>query len=121
MSTPCTPGCRSVLRFVLALTCSTSCVATKVAARVVLPERRSLAFGLCSAAGSIGTFLAAPLAQEIIQTQGWQMAIFAFIALAAVMLPAAFMGGRADSVPIEALQHTGETIDRKSTSLNSSH
>lgn len=94
----------------LALSCSTSGVAAKVAARVVRAERRSLAFGLVSAAGSIGTFFAAPLAQEIIQAQGWQMALFAFVALAAVMLPAAFMGGRADAVPVEALKDSGETM-----------
>src|SRR3546814_4059366 len=48
----------------LALSCSTSGVAATVAARVVRPERRSLAFGLVSAAGSIGTFFAAPLADR---------------------------------------------------------
>src|SRR3546814_17338862 len=59
----------------LALSCSTSGVAAKVAARVVRPERRSLAFGLVSAAGSIGNLFAAPLAQEILQAQGVQMGI----------------------------------------------
>ncbi|HEX6958684.1 MAG TPA: MFS transporter [Ferrovibrio sp.] len=86
----------------VALSCTTSGIAAKIAAKVVRPERRSLAFGLVSAAGSIGTFVAAPLAQGVIQASGWQMAMFAFVALAAVMLPAALFGGRADDVPVDA-------------------
>jgi predicted MFS family arabinose efflux permease len=86
----------------VALACTTSGIAAKIAAKVVRPERRSLAFGLVSAAGSIGTFFCAPLAQGVIQASGWQMAMFAFVALAAAMLPAALMGGRADKVPVDA-------------------
>ncbi|WP_341705309.1 MFS transporter [Ferrovibrio sp.] len=85
----------------VALACTTSGIAAKIAAKVVRPERRSLAFGLVSAAGSIGTFFCAPLAQGVIQSSGWQMAMFVFIALAAAMLPAALMGGRADRVPLD--------------------
>jgi predicted MFS family arabinose efflux permease len=83
----------------VALSCTTSGVAAKIAARVVRPERRSLAFGLVSAAGSIGTFVAAPLAQTVIASDGWQMALFAFVGLTAAMLPAALVGGRADAIP----------------------
>jgi predicted MFS family arabinose efflux permease len=83
----------------IALSCTTAGIAAKIAARVVRPERHSLAFGLVSAAGSVGTFVAAPLAQGVIASYGWQMALFAFVALAAAMLPAAFLGGRADRVP----------------------
>lgn len=86
----------------VALACTTSGIAAKIAAKVVRPERRSLAFGMVSAAGSIGTFFCAPLAQGVIQASGWQMAMFAFVALAAAMLPAALMGGRADKVPVDA-------------------
>lgn len=86
----------------VALACTTSGIAAKIAAKVVRPERRSLDFGLVSAAGSIGTFFCAPLAQGVIQASGWQMAMFAFVALAAAMLPAALMGGRADKVPVDA-------------------
>lgn len=86
----------------VALACTTSGVAAKIAAKVVRPERRSLAFGLVSAAGSIGTFFCAPLAQGVIQASGWQMAMFVFVALAAAMLPAALFGGRADNVPLDS-------------------
>lgn len=88
----------------VALSCCTSGIAAKIAAKVVRPERRSLAFGLVSAAGSVGTFFAAPLAQGVIQASGWQMAMFAFVALAAAMLPAALMGGRADRIKLDAAQ-----------------
>lgn len=94
----------------VALSCTTTGVAAKIAARVVRPERRSLAFGLVSGMGSVGTFFAAPLAQSVIQASGWQMAMFAFIALAAAMLPAAFFGGRADRVPLDAGAGGVETL-----------
>jgi predicted MFS family arabinose efflux permease len=83
----------------IALSCTTSGIAAKVAARVVRPERRSLAFGLVSAAGSVGTFVAAPLAQSVIASDGWRMALLAFVALTAAMLPAALLGGRSDKIP----------------------
>jgi len=40
-------------------------------ARNVTPEQRSLAFGICTAAGSAGMFLFAPLSQGLISTYGW--------------------------------------------------
>jgi predicted MFS family arabinose efflux permease len=83
----------------VALSCTTAGIAAKIAARVVRPERHSLAFGLVSAAGSVGTFVAAPLAQGVIASDGWRMAFLAFVALAAAMLPAALLGGRADKIP----------------------
>lgn len=94
----------------VALSCTTSGIAAKIAAKVVRAERRSLAFGLVSAAGSIGTFFCAPLAQGVIQASGWQMAMFVFVALAAAMLPAALIGGRADKVPVAALPGAAETM-----------
>ena len=45
----------------IALSCTTSGIAANIAARVVAPARRSLAFGIVSAAGSMGTFFCAPL------------------------------------------------------------
>jgi MFS family permease len=45
----------------IALSCTTSGIAANVAARVIVPQRRSLGFGIVSAAGSMGTFFPAPL------------------------------------------------------------
>lgn len=96
----------------VALSCTTSGIAAKIAAKVVRPERRSLAFGLVSAAGSIGTFFCAPLAQSVIATQGWQIATFVFIGLTAAMLPAAFIGSRADAVPLPTQSTAAETLSQ---------
>ena len=71
-------------------------LAAKIAAQVVVPHQRSLAFGIVSAAGSIGTFFVAPLGQIVIGQSGWRMGAIAFIILALTMLPAAFIGSRAD-------------------------
>jgi MFS family permease len=78
----------------IALSCTTSGIAANVAARVIVPERRSLGFGIVSAAGSMGTFFAAPLGQAIMQQGGWRMALGAFLVASLVMLPMAFLAGR---------------------------
>ncbi|OJF92880.1 MFS transporter [Pararhizobium antarcticum] len=40
-------------------------------ARNVTPQQRSMAFGICTAAGSAGMFLFAPLSQGLISAYGW--------------------------------------------------
>ena len=99
-------------------------LAAKIAAQVVVPHRRSLAFGIVSAAGSIGTFFVAPLGQIVIGQSGWRMGAIAFIVLALAMLPAAFIGSRADRLAVggrgsgqsmsqalgEALSHRGYVV-----------
>lgn len=52
-------------------------------ARLVSPEKRSLAFGLGTAAGSAGMFVFAPISQGLIENLGWSDSL---IAIAAVML-----------------------------------
>ena len=83
----------------IALSCTTSGIAANVAARVIVPERRSLAFGIVSAAGSIGTFFAAPLGQSVMQAGGWRLALGVFLLLSLIMLPMAFIAGRAGQLP----------------------
>ncbi|RPH45101.1 MAG: MFS transporter [Burkholderiales bacterium] len=82
----------------LALSCTASNLAMNVTARTVTPARRSVAMGAVSAAGSLGLVVASPLAQAMISTGGWQLALVAFLGLAAVMLPAALAAGRADTI-----------------------
>jgi predicted MFS family arabinose efflux permease len=84
----------------VALSCTGSALAMSVSARAVTAARRSVVLGLVSAAGSLGTFVAAPLAQSLIVSDGWQFALVGFIGLAAAMLPAAFFAGGADRVPL---------------------
>lgn len=58
--------------------------------RVVPPERRSLAFGVCTAAGSFGMFAVVPGSQALLDALGWRDA-FVFLAIAVSLLaPAAF-------------------------------
>jgi predicted MFS family arabinose efflux permease len=79
----------------------------------VSPARRSVAMGAVSAVGSIGLMLAAPLAQGLLTTHGWQVALVAFLGLAAVMLPAAWMAGSADRITVEtqgAAQSVGAAV-----------
>ena len=83
----------------IALSCTTSGIASNVAARVILPQRRSLGFGIVSAAGSMGTFFVAPLGQAIIAAGGWRLALGAFFVLSLILLPAAFIAGSADRLP----------------------
>ena len=59
-------------------------------ARVVGPERRSLALGFGTAAGSLGQVLFSPLTQGLISSHGWydSLVLVSFISL--VMIPLAF-------------------------------
>jgi predicted MFS family arabinose efflux permease len=85
----------------LALSCTASSLAMAITSRTASPLKRSVAMGTVSAVGSLGLTLASPLAQGLIQTSGWQVALMAFIALAAAMLPAAFIAGGADRIEPE--------------------
>ena len=61
-------------------------------ARMVSPEKRAIALGLGTAAGSAGQFLFIPVARSFIESYGWQTAllIMAVGALMMVMLAAPF-------------------------------
>jgi MFS family permease len=83
----------------VALSCTTMSVSLAAAARVVSPARRSLVLGIVSGAGSLGTFITAPLAQSLLRTDGWQIALVAFIGLTAAMLPGALLTGNVDRLP----------------------
>lgn len=85
--------------FGIALACTTSGITANIAARVVQPERRTLAFGIVSAAGSVGTMVTAPLAAWLLTHDGWRAGVWAFALLAVLMLPAAWIGSRADNLP----------------------
>ncbi len=63
-------------------------------ARLVSPEKRSLALGLGTAAGSAGQFLLIPVAKEFILAYGWEMAliIMAVGALGMILFSPALAG-----------------------------
>ena len=83
----------------VALACTTSGITANIAARVVKPTRRTLDFGIVSAAGSVGTMLTAPIAAYLLNSDGWRAGVWAFVILALAMLPAAWVGSRADKLP----------------------
>jgi len=60
-------------------------------ARVVGPERRSMALGLGTAAGSFGQVLFSPLAQAWIQSYGWHDALLILALVAGLIIPIAFI------------------------------
>jgi len=85
----------------IALSCTAASLNLSAAARAVPEARRSQVLGIVSAGGSLGTLVAAPLAQGLMDhPDGWQMAMWAMFGLALLMLPAAFLMGRADKVPL---------------------
>jgi predicted MFS family arabinose efflux permease len=94
----------------LALSCCASNVAMSVTSRTVSPAQRSFAMGAVSAAGSLGLMLASPLAQGLINSRSWQVAMGAFIVLAFVMVPAAWSAGKADELQSEKIAGPTQSI-----------
>ena len=94
----------------LALSCTASSMTMTVTSRTVSAAKRSVAMGAVSAAGSLGLVIASPLAQTLISTAGWQVALIGFLGLVAVMLPAAIFAGRADRIEIEKSDDIGQSI-----------
>ncbi len=64
-------------------------IAMAAMARVVGPERRSLALGLGTAAGSFGQVVFSPLGYVLIETYGWHSALLMFAAVSMVIIPLA--------------------------------
>ena len=84
------------------LACTGSALTMSVATRVVSPANRSLVLGMVSAVGSLGAMIAAPIGQTLAAGHGWRWGVWGFALLALVMLPAAWVAGRADKVPLPA-------------------
>jgi MFS family permease len=85
----------------LALACTGLGLALAASARAVSAVKRSVTLGTISAAGSIGTFVTAPLAQGLIDSDGWLMAMVGFLGLCVVMIPAAFFTGAGDKATLQ--------------------
>ena len=63
-------------------------VALGAVGKAVSPERRSIALGVVTAAGSFGQFVMIPVAQELLSSFGWRGAVVGICAIIAIMLPA---------------------------------
>lgn len=74
-----------------ALACTAFGAVSGIIGRTAPAEKRSWAFGISSAASSIGQFVMMPVEQQLISSTGWQAAFYVLAALVAlVMLPMAF-------------------------------
>ncbi len=58
-----------------------------VIGRTVAPEKRSLAMGVATAAGSFGQFLLLPLTQFLISSMDWHRALLVLACVAALIIP----------------------------------
>lgn len=83
-------------------------------ARTVTPEKRSLAFGVGTASGSLGQFLFAPLGAGLIAEIGWHNTLLAFSGLMALLpLLAIALRGKPDAAAYagtSADQNLGQAI-----------
>ncbi|WP_424628103.1 MFS transporter [Bradyrhizobium sp. SYSU BS000235] len=94
----------------IALSCTASSMSMTVGSRTVAAAKRSVTMGAMSAAGSLGLVIASPLAQTLISTAGWKIALVGFLGLAAVMLPAAFSAGKADKIEIDKADDLNQSL-----------
>ena len=79
----------------LALSGTTFGVVMGVVAKVVAPEKRSVALGIVGAGGSFGQFAMVPYGGALISSFGWYAALFVLAASAALIIPlAAGLSGR---------------------------
>lgn len=105
----------------LALTSVTFGVMLGAVGRFVPPEKRSLAFGITTAGGSLGQFLVVPGAQALLEEVGWRMALVVLAGVMAVAIVLAMGvagkpdGGRAGEAQSigEALREAGASRDYK--------
>ena len=86
----------------VALACNASSIANSVASRAVSPAVRSTVLGLVSAAGSLGAMLAAPIGQYLQTAFDWRAGVLGFLLLAVALIPAGWIAGRVDRVPLPA-------------------
>lgn len=94
----------------IALSCTASTLAMNITSRTVSPIKQSVAMGSVSAIGSLGLTLISPLAQSLITSSGWQVAMIVFVGLVVVMLPAAYLAGGVDAIEIESAAGPAQSI-----------
>ena len=101
----------------VALACLASSISMAVASRAVSGAHRSLALGLVSAIGSLGAMVAAPIGQLLIQGFDWRMGVLGFAVLAAGLLPAVWLAGKVDRLPIAPLSTSVPGEDQNSRQI----
>jgi MFS family permease len=83
-----------------------------VIGRTVAPERRSLAMGVATAAGSFGQFLLLPISQFLISRFDWHVALLVLAGIAALIIPLslALAGSPAAAAGAVKQQSIGEAL-----------
>lgn len=95
----------------LGLSASSFTIVLSAFGRNVTPAKRSLAFGLGTAAGSLGMFLFGPLGAVLIAGSGWFEALLAFAAIALLIVFLAVpLQGRSEADPNLAPQSLGSAL-----------
>ena len=84
----------------ISLACTAAAIAMSVAARAVPETVRSTVLGIVSAAGSLGALLSAPIGQLLNESYGWRTGLVGFVVLSIAMLPAAWLAGKVDKIPL---------------------
>lgn len=74
----------------LAFTGATYVTVLGAVGRVVAPERRSIAFGICTAAGSFGMFAVVPGAQGLLDAFGWRDTFVVMAIAVSLLVPLAW-------------------------------
>lgn len=90
-----------------ALACTGPAMAMATAARPVSVGVRSAVMGAVSATGSLGALLSAPIGQALNQAWGWRVGLAGFLVIALMAVPAAWMAGRVDRVPLPPAREGG--------------
>ncbi len=84
----------------MSLACTAAAIAMSVATRAVPESVRSTVLGIVSGAGSLGALLSAPIGQVLNEGYGWRFGLGGFVVLALLLLPAAWLAGRVDKIPL---------------------
>jgi MFS family permease len=117
-STPLLLGFSAGLLIGLGLSGTTFGVVMGVVAKVVSPEKRSVALGIVGAGGSFGQFAMVPYGGAVISGLGWYAALFVLAATVALVIPlAAGLSGRivhAHASSQSAGEAFGEAFGQKS-------
>lgn len=80
--------------------------------RLLAPEKRSVAFGIATAGGSVGQFIMAPIGQQLIATQGWSGALAVMALIAALMALSGFFLQSKAGDEVRLGGGAGETADQ---------
>jgi MFS family permease len=81
-----------------------------VIGRSVAPERRSLAMGIATSAGSFGQFLLLPITQGLIASFDWHVALLVLAGVAALIIPLSLALVANPSAGTQSKQSIGEAL-----------